>query len=152
MTLDIHNREDIYNRLKNLEQNAKPVFGSMSPQHIVEHLAFMLQVSTGKNPQRFYSTDDVATTLKQQLIYSDAALPHNIKSPVLGDLPPPLIFKDLQTAIENLKNEMNDFDGYYKANPDAKNMQPRMGLLSFQEWTTLHNKHFTHHFSQFNLV
>ena len=58
----------------------------------------------------------------------------------------------METAIENLKTELDYFDTYFKENPEAKTIQPRMGLMNKEEWTVLHNKHFTHHFKQYNLV
>jgi len=29
---------------------------------------------------------------------------------------------------------------------------PRLGKLNYKEWIIFHNKHFTHHFKQFELI
>lgn len=152
MKIDIHNKEDILARLKTLDKDAKPAFGKMTPQHIVEHLAFALQISTAKSPQRLHMPEEVAATIKQKVIYSEAELPESVKNPLLGDEPPPLKFADLQTAIDHLSMELDYFEQYYRENPDVKNMHMRMGELDRKEWNVFHSKHFTHHFKQFNLV
>ena len=41
---------------------------------------------------------------------------------------------------------------YFKENKDATPINPTMGELNKQEWTIFHNKHFEHHFKQFNLT
>ncbi len=129
-TIDIYNPQDIINKLKTLDKDAKPLWGKMTPQHIVEHLTFSLQMGTGKNPQRLHFADDVAEGIKQKIIYSNDEIPQGVKNPVLGDEPPPLVHHDMQTAIQNLKTELEDFHNYYKENPEAKNIHPRMGLLN----------------------
>ncbi len=152
MTLNINNQEDIFSRLKNLDKDATPQWGLMTPQHIVEHLAFSVAISSGKGPQHLYSQQEVADAIKQKIIYTDAELTPGVKNPILGDELPALVHKDMQAAIENLKAELDYFEEYFNTNPQAKTTQPRMGLMDKTEWITLHNKHFTHHFKQYNLV
>ncbi len=151
MIVDIYNTQHIITKLKNLDPTAKPLWGKMSPQHIVEHLAFSLQTSTGKNQIRVHTAEDVANTIKQTIIYSDSEIPEGVKNPLLGDEPPPLVHTDMQTAIQHLKTELAHFHNYYKENAEATHMHPRMALLNHKEWTIFHNKHFTHHFKQYNL-
>ncbi len=151
MLLNIYNTEEILTKLNTLHKDAKPLWGKMTPQHIVEHLTFSLQMSTGKNPQRLHFADDVAEGIKRKIIYSDIEIPEGVKNPVLGDEPPPIVHPDMRTANQNLLAELEHFHNHYKENPEAKNMHLRMGLLNKQEWTIFHNKHFTHHFKQYNL-
>ncbi len=150
--IDISNRKDIFDRLAKLTSETKQLWGKMSAQHMVEHLAFSLQVSDGKLPQILHNTEELAEKIKQKLIYTDVELPEGVKSPVLGDEPPAYVHSDLKTAIEKLGEELDYFDKYYQENPNAKHVQPRMGLFNHHEWTTLNNKHFTHHFKQFGLM
>ena len=142
MSIDItNNREKIFNTLKSLNKDAKPVFGKMSPQHVVEHLAMAISLSNGNGPQKQFTTQEEAETIKGKLIYTDTPLQPGIKNPILGDEPPALKFPDLQTAIAQLKKELEDFDTFYATNPNAKMIQPRMGPMDEKEWTILHNKH-----------
>ena len=150
-TIDIYNTPDIITKLNKLNPDTKPLWGKMSPQNIVEHLAFSLQMSTGKNPQPVHFAAEVSDSIKQKIIYSDSEIPEGVKNPVLGNEPPPLVHTDMQTAIKHLKTELETFYNYYKENPEATHIHPLMALLNHQEWNTFHNKHFTHHFKQYNL-
>jgi oxepin-CoA hydrolase/3-oxo-5,6-dehydrosuberyl-CoA semialdehyde dehydrogenase len=58
----------------------------------------------------------------------------------------------LKTSISILLSELKSFDKYFVDNKDATPINPTMGELSKQEWTIFHNKHFEHHFKQFNLT
>jgi hypothetical protein len=152
-TIDIHqNRNEVIQQLKNLPTDAKPVFGKMTPQHMVEHLAFSIRISSGKGPQKLYTPQDVADSIKEKIIYSETQLQPGIKNPILGDELAPLRNADLLTAIEELQQALADFDKFYAENPTEKMIQPRMGPLNYTEWSILHNKHITHHFKQFELI
>jgi hypothetical protein len=153
MSIDIHNnRENIFQLLKTLTPQTQPAWGKMTPQHVVEHLTFSISISNGKGPQKQYTQPEEAEALKERMIYSEMEMPQGIKNPILGEDLPVLKCKDIETAIEQLKIELNDFDQLYKTNPEAKMIQPRMGPMDHKEWTVLHNKHFTHHFKQFGLI
>jgi len=150
--IDIHNTTQLQNTLNKFDSNAKPLWGKMSPQHIIEHLAMAVKISTGKINSKFYSTVEEAEKIKGRLIHSPMELTPGIKNPILGDEPPALRYANLNTAIEELHNEINYFKEYYEKNPTAKHTQPRMGDLDHNEWLTLHNKHFAHHFNQYGLL
>jgi hypothetical protein len=153
MKVDIlNNREELLNTFKNLDVNTKPLFGKMSPQHVVEHLTFSLGVSIGKGPGKQFTTPEEGEAVKAKLIYSDAEMPQGIKNPILGDEPPVLKFATMNEAIEHFKLELDNFDKLYNENPGTKMIHPRMGPLDKKEWTTLHNKHFTHHLKQFGVM
>ncbi len=153
MTINIQNkREEVFQTLKNLDASAQPLFGKMGPQHMIEHLGMAVSISTGSGPQKQFTTEDEAMAIKSKMIYSDAAMPEGIKNPILGDEPPTLKCKNMSEALEQLRLELNKFDDYYTQNVDSKMVHPRMGPLDHKEWIILHNKHFAHHFRQFNLL
>ncbi|MFI5156234.1 MAG: hypothetical protein ACHQEM_08610 [Chitinophagales bacterium] len=58
----------------------------------------------------------------------------------------------MDAAITQLKIELKNFDQFFKDHPLAKPVNPTMGPLDHKEWIIFHNKHFTHHFKQFNLL
>ncbi len=149
--IDIHNTSQIQSIINKLDPNAKPLWGKMSPQHIIEHLAMALKISTGKIIVKRYTTDEEAQTIKERLIYSPAEIPTGIKNPLLTDEPPALQYNNLDTAVKELFNEINYFKEYYSKNPGTLHMQPRMGELTHKEWLVFHNKHFAHHFKQYGL-
>ncbi len=150
--VDILNKVELQNVLGKLKADAQPLWGKMSPQHRVEHLAKSMQMSYGKFKVKFYFTPEEAEKLKEKLIYGDAQLSPGIKNPVLGDEPPALAFEDLNAAHAELHAEIINFSDYYNQNPDATNTHPRMGELKHKEWLTFHSKHFAHHFKQYGLI
>lgn len=148
--INIHNREDVFQRLHTLHPDQQPIFGVMTPQHMIEHLIWGVTFSNGKFPQQQIVPDDMTVKLRPLLMYTVKPYPRGIKSPMLGDTPPPLIYADIPAAIEQLKQELDDFDTFFKTNTTAIN--PALGTLNYEEWVMVHNKHFTHHMSQFELV
>lgn len=150
--IDILNRVDIFSKLENLHVETNPVFGKMTPQHMIEHLNIALMFSNGKMPQKLYVPENTAAYIKNTIIYTDAEMPLGYKAPMLTDDLPKLYFPSLEAAIAAFKIQLDDFDNYLKNNPEAIQMHPTMGELDNNEWIVFHNKHFNHHFKQFGLV
>ena len=148
----IGERDAMFGLLQSLDANAIPLFGKMTPQHMVEHLTMIVSASNGKMAVGLFLPKETADVLKALMIYSPKELVPGIKSPLLGDDPPPLVHENFATAIEALQAELEIFDEYFRLNPNATPMQPRMGELNYKEWVILHNKHFKHHFKQFGLI
>ncbi|MFI5156233.1 MAG: hypothetical protein ACHQEM_08605 [Chitinophagales bacterium] len=69
--LDIMDRKDIFDRLKNLKPDTLALFGKMSAQHMVEHLILLVSISSEKRPERLYYRDEKAEKFKAYTIYSD---------------------------------------------------------------------------------
>ena len=150
--IDINNRQEISEKLNLLRIDTLPLFGKMSAQHMVEHLTFAIMFSNGKLPQKLHYPIDKAELIKTTFIYSDKEMPIGFKAPMLSDDLLELKFPDLKTSISILLSELKSFDKYFVDNKDATPINPTMGELSKQEWTIFHNKHFEHHFKQFNLT
>jgi hypothetical protein len=150
--VNILNTSELKNTLSKLSPDAKPLWGKMTPQHVVEHLTGIVKVSSGKKIVQQFLTKEEGEALKSKLIYGDAELVAGIKSPLLGDEPPALIHANMNDALEELFSEISYFENYYKGNPDATHTHPRMGELKFSEWLVIQNKHFAHHFRQYGLI
>lgn len=151
--IDILNRENVFERLSQLSPEDPPQFGVMTPQHMVEHLAFVVGFSNGKEPQQHAYPSEKEEKIKAFVIDADNDMPIGFKSPVLPQKElPALKHIDLSDAIDNLKNELEDFDRYFHKHPSAKPVNPTMGELNHKEWIIFHNKHVAHHFRQFNLL
>jgi len=152
MIVRIDNIEETIGKLNTLTPDTKPLFGMMTPQHMVEHLTMTIKASSGKFsvPQR--STPEEAEAAKARLIYTDAEVPQGLKSPLMGEGLPEYVHPNLEGAINELKGELEYFENYYAQNAEAKHVQPRLGPLSHDEWKIFHGKHFKHHFKQFGLI
>jgi len=150
--IDINNRQEIEQKLKTLNSDSPAIWGQMTAQHMVEHLTFAVMFSNGGLDLKLYFPKDKADYIKNAVIYTDKELPRGFKAPMLGDELPKLECKDIQTAIDKLFSELENFDKHFINNPDVRPVNPTMGELDRQEWIKFHDKHFTHHFRQFDLI
>jgi hypothetical protein len=150
--INIQNLDHVFELLEKLSPETPALFGIFRPQHMVEHLTLVLKFSNGKLPQPLYSEPDRAKHIKHYTIHTDREMSRGFKAPMMTDELPELSEKNLASAILKLKQELDDFDIYFKAHPYSKPKNPVMGELDHREWIIFHNKHFTHHFKQFGLV
>lgn len=151
MAVDNYKEVD-FNKIAQLPHDMEPQWGSMRLQHMIEHLADVFSIGNGGRRVNVITPTDKVEKTKAVFLMSDRELPKDFKTPLLPDSPPPYRYANMQEAIEVLKNEMLKFEEYHKANPEAKECHPVFGPLNYSEWIHFHNKHFTHHFKQFNLI
>lgn len=152
MKVDITNRKELNQLLDKLNEDSMPQWGVMKPQNMVEHLAFIIEHTNGKRAMTLRIPAEEAAKIKQAMIYTDMEIPQGLKTPLAGEGADPFKFSSLDEAKKELNTQLDDFEKYYKENPSATHIQPRMGELNHKEWITFHNKHFTHHFKQFGLL
>lgn len=151
--INISNKENLFRVLENLKPEAQPVFGIMSPQHMIEHLAYVIGYSNGKRSLALMKSPETAVRWKQGLIYTDYEMQPGVRAPFLGENElPELKHSGLEEAVIELKKELEEFEEYFKENPESELMHPSLGLLNYKEWIIFHSKHFRHHFRQFNLI
>jgi len=137
--------------IKNLTPDTKPLWGIMSTQHMIEHLILAVQQSNGKLTVECFNSSEKLPMLKRYLM-SNRPLPQGFVNPYIGEGLLPLIFSNLEEAITELEKEVNDYYDFFDENPDAKLTNVTFGELEKDEWIIFHEKHFTHHFKQFELV
>jgi hydroxymethylglutaryl-CoA reductase len=58
----------------------------------------------------------------------------------------------MQDAVQELKNELYNFEKAFENNSSKTITNPFFGDLNFEEWTHLLHKHFEHHCRQFSLL
>lgn len=151
--IDILDRANVFAILNKLQADDQPQFGMMTPQHMVEHLAFAVRFSNGKEPQAHHYATEKEQKIKANVIGTDYELPIGFRSPVLPvEGLSPLMSASLPDAMNGLKTDLKDFDHYFDEHPTDRPVNPVMGEMNYQEWVIFHNKHFTHHFKQFRLL
>ena len=137
--------------LNKLDPQQKPLWGKMTPQHMVEHLILAVQMSNGKLKLECFNPPEKISTLKKFLM-GNRPMPKLFVNPVIGEDLRPLEYPSLEEAREKLKKEMDDFILFFENNPDANLVNVTFGELNKEEWDVFHKKHFTHHLSQFGLL
>lgn len=148
MSTHLLERIDLINILK---PDAKPAWGKMTPQHMVEHLTAAFKMSIGELNVECITPPEKIPVLKRVLL-SSRPLPKNFVNPVIGPDLIPLNFPSLNEAISELRKTVERYYKYYELNPEAAFTNPTFGLLDKDEWLVFHNKHTAHHLNQFSLL
>lgn len=151
--IDILDRTNLFDILSQLQASEKPRFGTMTAQHMVEHLVFTVRFSNGKEPQRHYYPPEKEQKFKAYILDTDNDFMIGFRSPVLpAEGLPELQYSNLNDAVARLETELTDFDSYFLQHPADQPVNPAIGELNYKEWVRFHNRHFTHHFKQFGLM
>lgn len=149
--IDFLDRKLIKNKFEALQPHSIPIFGMMTPQHMVEHLSLVLTISNGKRDVTQVSPNEKIPFLIK-FLEGPEPLPKGFKAPFISkDILPALTFKDMETSLDRLYSEIDGFEKFYEAGPTVKKIHPVFGPLDKRQWIIFHNKHFTHHLKQFDL-
>jgi len=138
--------------LAKLKEDTKPNWGILTPQHMVEHLEFFIQMAIGKIPAEIVTPEDKLEKVQESL-FNYRPMPKSFDHPVLkkGQLED-LRFDNLDAAKTALLTTFEEYKTYFKENPEATHPNPIFGDLDEELWDLLNRKHFDHHFKQFNLI
>ena len=145
------NKTSILSILKNLDEKAKPKWGNLTPQHMVEHLSSTIRYSNGKTKHKLYIPKEHLEKY-QSVLFADQDFPKFFKSPVFKKDLPKLNTNSTKEATKELLTEIEIFKSRFSGKEDEREMHPIFGELNYKEWLIYHNKHFQHHFKQFNLM
>jgi hypothetical protein len=137
--------------LNKLDPQLKPLWGKMTPQHMVEHLILAVQMSNGKLKLECFNPPEKIPTLKRFLM-SNRPMPKGFVNPVIGPDNLPLNYSSLDESKKKLEEEIEDYYRFFEENPDVRPVNVTFGELNKEEWDVFHKKHFTHHLSQFGLL
>ena len=138
--------------INKLTVDTKANWGIMSPQHMVEHLEYQFQLAVGKQTTTLAIPEDKVERYQESL-YNYRAMPKDFKHPHLNpETPEPLRFENLEKAKAAFFAAYEEYEQYFKENPDAETLNSMFGNLNKELWNLMHRKHFHHHFLQFGLV
>jgi len=145
--------ENISKYLNKLDEDTKPKWGIMTPQHMVEHLEQTYKIASGEIQDFEIATPEKYLEKVFHSLYSYEKFPQNTNFPLLEkDTLEQLKHPDLETAKEKFLQARAAYVKYFKENPDAKLKNIVFGDLNKYEWYLLERKHLNHHFEQFNLL
>jgi hypothetical protein len=146
-------RETLFERLANLQPETTNRWGKMNAQQMVEHLALFFDVSSGKVIYPLITDLENLPNYKA-FLYSEKAFRENTRAPetLLPDEPIPVHTENLNAAIGILKQSVEDFFLYFKADTTKTTTHPVFGALNYEEWMMLHTKHIQHHLRQFGMI
>lgn len=138
--------------LRNLDPGAEAVWGSMTPQHMVEHLTYITENSLGRRKFPLLIPEEKLPKYKAFLM-SNRGFMRNFKFPLLPDEGLPAL------KHENYESAMEEFVAVNKEFLDMVNdpsfetaPHPFYGQMVREEAIMFQFKHFTHHLMQFGLL
>ena len=138
--------------LEKLSIDTKPVWGTMTAQHMIEHLVQTLKASNGNSPINDCMNPPEKFPILKKILLSNRPLPKGFVNTIVGEGLKPLQFENLDSAKNELKKEVNFFFNYFNQHPSEKPNNPTFGPLNYEEWIVFHKKHFMHHYTQFGLI
>jgi oxepin-CoA hydrolase/3-oxo-5,6-dehydrosuberyl-CoA semialdehyde dehydrogenase len=144
--------QKIQEATKLLTKEQKPIFGKMTPQHMLEHLIITLKLSSGRINLPIFEPTEVALNQKTSLLETDVKFPKGIQAPGSDGELPHLKLLSLEEAQIAFILALEQFQNYFEVSSVAEPIHPRFGALTAQEWRVFHRKHISHHFSQFGIT
>jgi len=145
--------EKIQECLNKLKEDVKPIWGIMTPQHMLEHIEYTYKIASGKIQDFDISTPEKILEKVHNSLYNYRPFPKNSDFPLLerGKLA-----KLEHESFEVSKLKFNEARGayleFFKENPDAIVKNLVFGEMNKYEWYLMERKHLNHHFEQFGLI
>ena len=145
--------EKIAECLNKLTENSKPKWGTMSPQHVIEHLEYSYRIASGEIQDFEIATPEKILDKVHNTLYDYSKMPQNFEFPLaekskITDLKYP----DLASAKEKMLEARTQYLEFFKENPDALLKNTVFGEMNRYEWYLLERKHLNHHFEQFGIL
>lgn len=144
-------KEEVPELLDQLKEDTKPLWGMMTPQHMVEHLIVTYKMAIGRIKIPLVISPEKAAKNKSYLL-QDSPMRRGVPAPSGNNGLQPLRFDSLAESISQLKMEVEKFDEFIASHPDHLANHPYGGDLNGEEWLLFNRKHMKHHFIQFGLI
>ena len=151
MDKELFFKVDYISLLKQLNGNEKGSWGVLSSQGMIEHMSDSIAIASLRIVHALHTPPEQVERMKSFAL-SEKEFKPGTKNVLMTEEAAPLRNKNIDEAIEELKEEIAEFLNYYKHNPDSKVTNPFFGDLNYEEWMHLLYKHAIHHLKQFNLI
>lgn len=144
-------KHDFFNLVESLGAAAKPAWGLMNVQQMVEHMSDSFRVANGKTVEKIATPLENIPKMKA-FIMGDIPFKENTKNRRLPETPLPTRNSTLKEALAELKKEITDFFIVFEKDPNKIIDNAIFGDLNYEEWVNLLYKHCIHHLKQFHVV
>jgi oxepin-CoA hydrolase/3-oxo-5,6-dehydrosuberyl-CoA semialdehyde dehydrogenase len=143
--------EKIRECLDKLTPSSKPEWGTMTSQHLVEHLEYTYLIASGEIQDFDVATPEKILEKVQETLYNYEPMPRNYDFPLSKRLKK-LRHDNLEVAKIKCMEARDAYLQFFKEYPKARTKNVVFGMLDRFEWFLLERKHLNHHFSQFGLI
>jgi len=145
--------EKITESLNKLTENAKPKWGILTPQHLLEHLEVGYKIMSGEMQDFDIATPEKILEKVHHSLYNYDAFPKGSSFPTMKkDELEDLIHPNFETAKAKFLEAREAYITFFKENPEAVLKNMVFGELNKYESYLLERKHLNHHFEQFNIL
>jgi hypothetical protein len=144
-------KKDFIPLVEKLKGDEKGKWGSMNVQQMIEHFADALKNANGKLILPTLNEGEKLQKFRHFLM-SEEPFKENTKNPLIDAEGITLRQRDLPTAINKLKKELDYFFEVFEKHPELKTGNPFFGELDYDMNIQLLHKHAMHHLKQFGLV
>lgn len=126
-------------------------WGKLSYQGMIEHMCDSIGMAWGRIKEKNQTPEHHLEKLRSFAL-SDKEFRPNTPNSIMGEEVAALRHHNLEDAIGELQNEINNFIFYFHANPNAVVLNPFFGEFNYAQWLHLLHKHAIHHLKQFSIV
>jgi oxepin-CoA hydrolase/3-oxo-5,6-dehydrosuberyl-CoA semialdehyde dehydrogenase len=139
--------------LNELTENAKPQWGTITPQRMIEHLEFTYRIASGEIQDFEINTPEKYLEKAHASLYNYEKLPRNYDFPLAEKSEiEKTRYESLEVAKVKLLEARQRYLEYFNENPEAITKNVVFGELNRYEWYLMERKHLNHHFEQFKLL
>lgn len=147
------NKENMGSFLDKITEHHQAAWGMMTPQHMIEHIEATLRMATGEINVPEITTPDEHLDKYRETIFNHKPMPQMFKHPMMDpEKVEDLRHPDLATAKQKLMEAYDQYETFFKQNPETRTKNAVFGMMDKFEWDLLNTKHFNHHFKQFGIL
>lgn len=139
--------------LNALTEDAKPAWGDLTPQRMLEHLEYTYWIAAGEIQDFEVATPERKLEKVHATLYNYTKMPREFDFPLSEKSE---MQKTRHGSLDEAKAKFIEartaYLAYFKENPEAKTRNAVFGELNRYDWYLMERKHLNHHFEQFNLL
>jgi oxepin-CoA hydrolase/3-oxo-5,6-dehydrosuberyl-CoA semialdehyde dehydrogenase len=136
-----------------LSADTKPKWGTMSSQHMIEHLEYTYRIASGEIQDFEIKTPEKILEKVHNTLYNYDKMPHEHMFPLAEESKiNELEHENLEVAKAKMLESRQEYLSFFKENPHSVLKNAVFGDMNRYEWYLLERKHLNHHFEQFGLI
>ncbi|MBA3829435.1 MAG: DinB family protein [Taibaiella sp.] len=143
-------RNDYIKVLSGIDPAAKPVWGKMNVQQMIEHINDYVRISSGKDVQPVVTPPEHIDKY-HAFLATEKPFKENTPNVLMADTPVAVKHADTKDAIIALQGEIDYLFEQLDNNRDIRTSHPFFGELNYEQTIQLLHKHATHHLRQFGI-
>lgn len=139
----------LLDRIGNVTEQSRPLWGKFTPSGMIAHLRLALRVSTGDIAVTDNSTWAMRRMISVMLTIGVMPVPRGRIQTL------PMFLDDTADAVDAERQQfasaLDAFTAALAADPRRVQLHPRFGSLTMAAWSKMHWSHFNHHLVQFGV-